>query len=268
MNRKKRTYWLAVMAIALLLGCTPRGDTNATTSTAAATAADSTLIPNPFRASDFSYDENGFLTCSAGKYIHGIDVSVHQGRIRWQEVAQADIRFAMIRLGHRSVGQGIVRADKRWEENYAGARAAGLQVGAYFYSQAVSVEEAVQEAQFVLQVLDGRALDLPVVFDWEIYSETGRTAQVDAATVTACARAFCQIIEQGGYQPMVYFNNDIGIRLLDLEQMQAAGYPFWYARYYHDMQWPYRVDMWQYCESGTVPGIDEPVDLDLLFDYT
>lgn len=226
-----------------------------------------TLIPSPFSADDFTYDENGFMTCLTGNYLLGIDVSYHQGDIDWQQVADSGIQFVMLRLGNRTVKEGILRMDARWEEYYQGAKDAGLKVGAYFYSQAISEEEARQEASFVLKGLEGKKLDLPVVFDWEIYSAEGRNAQVDGQTLSRCAIAFCQMVEQAGFEPMIYFNLDLANRLWDLEQMQALGYQFWLALYRKQLYWPNRVDMWQYTESGTVPGISEKVDIDLYFIY-
>lgn len=224
------------------------------------------LRPNPFSEDDFTY-QDGYMTCLATESWLGVDVSHHQGRVRWDEVADSGIRFAMIRLGHRAVSDGVLRMDRYWEENITGARDAGLLVGVYFYSQAISVEEARQEAAFVLSALKGIELDFPVVFDWEVYSESGRNANVDAETLNACAIAFCEAISDAGYQPMVYFNLDLANRLWDLERMQQQGYPFWLALYRDKMNWQYRADMWQYTETGSVPGIDTPVDLNLYFLY-
>lgn len=226
----------------------------------------STLEPNPFSEDDFTY-QDGYMTCLAGESWLGVDVSHHQGQIQWDQVADAGIRFAMIRVGHRSVKDGTIQFDRYWEENIAGARDAGLLVGVYFYSQAISVEEAREEAHFVLEALDGIKLDFPVVFDWEIYSDSGRNAQVDAETVNACAIAFCEEISQAGYSPMIYFNLDLANRFWDLELLRQQGYPFWLAMYRNQMNWEYRTEMWQYTESGSVPGIDTAVDLNLYFIY-
>ncbi len=224
------------------------------------------LLPSPYAPEDFTY-QDGYMTCLAGESWLGVDVSHHQGDIRWDEVADAGVRFAMLRLGHRSVSDGKVYLDRYWEENFAAAREAGLLIGVYFYSQAVSVEEALEEAAFVLDVLAGQKLDFPVVFDWEIYSKTGRNAHVDEETLSACAIAFCEKIAAAGYEPMVYFNLDLANRLWNLEKMQQQGYSFWLALYRQQLDWPHRTDMWQYTESGQVPGIDTPVDLNLYFIY-
>ncbi len=225
-----------------------------------------TLIPNPYDAGDFGYAD-GFLTCLSGQSMLGIDVSSHQKIIDWPMVSADGIEFAMVRLGYRGWGNGEIVADELAQMNLQGAGDAGLKIGAYFYSQAISVEEAQEEAQFVLAQLGGRRLDLPVVFDWEIFSEAGRTAGVDSQTLSDCILAFCDAIQAGGYQPMIYFNLDVSTRLLDLVDLQQRGYPFWLAMYTDSMTYPYRVDMWQYSESGKVKGIEKPVDLNLYFVY-
>ena len=222
------------------------------------------LRPNPFSQDDFTY-ENGYMTCLAAETWLGVDVSHHQGKIRWDEVADSGVRFAMIRLGHRAVSDGVVRLDTYWQENITGAREAGLLVGVYFYSQAISVEEALEEAAFVLDILNGMPLDFPVVFDWEIFSDNGRNANVSPETVNACALAFCQVVEEAGYQPMVYFNLDLANRFWDLEMLQQQEYPVWLALYRNQMNWKYVPDIWQYTQSGSLPGIDTPVDLNLYF---
>ena len=220
------------------------------------------LQPNPYGPEDFAV-RDGYLTCIAGESWLGVDVSHHQGQIRWDEVAASGVRFAMIRLGHRSVSDGVIRLDTYWEENYAGARNVGLPVGVYFYSQAVSVEEAREEAAFVLQVLNGRHVDFPVVFDWEDYYENSRVANTDPEIVRACAVAFCEEIAKAGYETMIYFNKDLSDRYWDLEALSQQGCSFWLAMYNSDMNWPYQIQIWQYTEKGTVNGIDGHVDLNL-----
>ena len=226
------------------------------------------LIPNPYDSRDFAY-ENGYLTCISGESRLGVDVSEYQGIIDWETVATQNVRFAMVRMGARAWGsQGQILTDSRWEENLSGAKAAGLQVGVYFFSQAISVAEAEEEARFVLEKLDGQALDLPIVFDWEFApAEDARTADVTPQMLNSCAMAFCEAVKAAGYQPMVYFNPDLARRMMDLPLMQAQGYPFWLAMYSNTMTFPYRVDMWQYTSGGTVLGIEGFVDIDLLFIY-
>jgi GH25 family lysozyme M1 (1,4-beta-N-acetylmuramidase) len=124
----------------------------------------------------------------------------------------------------------------------------------------------VEEARFLLQLLDGRDLDLPVVFDWEtVSSAEARTANMDRKTLNACALAFCRTIEEAGYDTMVYFNLDLGRRMFQLLKLQEEGYDFWLAMYSDQLNYAYRVRMWQYTSSGTVAGIRGNVDLNLYF---
>ena len=193
----------------------------------------------------------------------GIDVSEHQGSIDWQTVAQDGIDFAYIRIGYRGYTEGGIQKDAYFEENYQGARDAGLQVGVYFFSQALTEDEAREEARFVLDVLDGRPIDLCVAFDEEpAGGEGGRAAGLSSQQLQANAQAFCQVISDGGLSPMVYGN----VGDLSGVDWQSLGLPMWLAQY--NEPFPYSwfdVAMWQYTSSGSVAGIGTRVDMNLLF---
>lgn len=213
-------------------------------------------------AEQFGYDENGFLTSLNRPSIPGIDVSHHQGVIDWQKVAQSGVKFAIIRLGYRSFRDGELHVDEQAQRNLEQAKAAGLKIGAYFFSQAVDTAQAVEEAQFALDILGGTKLELPLVYDWEFVSSSVPTANVSGETLMACVRAFCGRVEQAGYEPMVYFNQDLARTMLDLDGLE---YPFWLAKYAEKLDFTHRVRCWQYTDKGRVPGIDENVDIDLYF---
>lgn len=222
------------------------------------------LEPNPYDAADFT-TRDGYLTCTAVYTRRGLDVSEHQEAIDWEEVRAAGFDFAFIRIGYRGYTTGDIYEDDYARENLAGAKAAGLDVGVYFYAQATNAEEAAEEAKWCLDYLQGEWLDLPVVYDWEYVGSSARTANVSKATLTECVRIFCDAIADGGYQSMVYFNPHVGNDLLDLNQLQQ--YPWWLAHYKDTLDYPYRVDVWQYTETGSVPGIKGDVDIDLMFLY-
>lgn len=225
-----------------------------------------TVVASPYTSEDFLL-EDGFMTCLSGQTLTGVDVSSHQGAVDWQQVKAAGISFAIIRLGYRGYETGRLHIDTFALENLKGAAAAGLQVGAYFFSQATSVEEAENEAALALSVLDGFPLSLPVAYDWEYVSQSARTAAVTPQILLACTQAFCRAVERGGYEAMVYFNPSMAKSMLDLVPLQEAGYPFWLAYYTEAMDYPHRVEIWQYSCEGTVPGIRGTVDLNLLFQY-
>lgn len=193
----------------------------------------------------------------------GIDVSEHQGSIDWQAVAQDGIDFAYIRVGYRGYTEGGIQMDAYFEENYQNARDAGLQVGVYFFSQALTEEEAQEEARFVLDTLDGRPIDLCVAFDEEpAGGEGGRAAGLSSQQLQANAQAFCQVISDSGISPMVYGN----VGDLSGVDWQSLGLPMWLAQY--NEPFPYSwfdVAMWQYTSSGSVAGIGTRVDMNLLF---
>ena len=195
----------------------------------------------------------------------GIDVSFYQQNIDWQAVAGDGIDFAFLRLGYRGYTQGALNTDTCFEANLQGARDAGLDVGVYFFSQALTPEEAREEARFVLDTLEGCSLEYPVVFDWEFitHDSEARTHGLDGETLTQCASAFCQVIQEGGYTPAVYFNRDMGYLYYDLSQLDQ--YPFWLADYDSVPDFYYRFHLWQYTHTGTVAGIEGNVDLNLDF---
>ena len=217
--------------------------------------------PNPYGPEDFA-EVDGYLACVTGPYSMGVDVSEYRGTIDWEKAKNAGVEFAIIRVGGRGWGQeGRLYADSKAQEYYEGAKNAGLQVGAYFFSQAVSVAEAMEEAQFTLSLMEGWELDLPVVFDWEYVNSSARTADVKARTLTDCTLAFCDVIEDAGMEAMVYFNPSQGRDLLYLEELTI--YPFWLAMYEAPMNYPYEVEYWQYTETGSVPGIYGKADINL-----
>lgn len=219
------------------------------------------LEENPYQAADFKY-EDGFLRCTAADARLGIDVSEHQPLIDWVQVKDSGVDFVMIRVGYRGYTEGRMFLDGCFESHLAGARAAGLDVGVYFFSQAITPEEARVEASFLLSVLGDEELDMGVAYDWEYVSTDARTGAMDGRAITDCALAFCDTITKNGHDAIVYFNQYQAENDLLLEEL--SDYGFWLAMYSDEMNFPYRVDMWQYTETGTVPGVDGTVDINLL----
>ena len=224
---------------------------------------DPTLPQSELEEGHFTKHEDGTITYS-GAARYGIDVSAHQGEIDWAAVAGDGVEFAILRIGYRGYSAGALNLDGQFEANYAGAREQGIDVGVYFFSQAISEEEAREEARQVLAWLEGKEIQCPIVYDWEhIEEDTARTDSVDGETVTACARAFCEEIREAGYDPMIYCNGMLGYLSYDLTQL--GDYPLWYAEYEDYPSYAYEVTIWQYTEAGTVAGIQGTVDRNIWF---
>lgn len=224
---------------------------------------------SPFTREQFSRDERGRMTYSGGYYAHGIDVSGHKRDIDWQAVAGDGIDFAIVRAGNRFYGKngsGAVARDSYFDRNMQGAIEAGLDVGAYFFSNAVTVGEALEEADLLLSMLEPyrEHVNYPVVCDWEFLGgKESRAYGVDARTITQCIAAFCDRVAEAGYTPMVYFNDYCGYIKMDLSKL--TGYQFWYARYASAPESIYNFQMWQYSSSGKVAGISSDVDMNICF---
>lgn len=230
---------------------------------------EATLPPppkNPYGPVDFDHEEEtGEITLTSGNAIKGIDVSEWNGEIDWQQVKDSGVEYVIIRVGGRGTEEGSMYADGSAQSYYEGATAVGLKVGAYFFSQSITVEEAVEEAEFMMDLVQDWDVQMPLVYDWEYVDKTARTGKMDSMTLTDMAKAFCDTIHNGGYTPMIYFGRSQSMDLLILEEL--VGYPFWLAMYSTIMDYPYKIDMWQYTDEGTVPGIEGPVDLNLWFTY-
>ena len=215
----------------------------------------------------FQVNENGFLTYDSDEYTCkiGIDVSRYQENIDWAAVKGAGVQFAMLRLGYRGYGTGALVMDPYFQQNIQGAQANGIEVGVYFFSQAITPEEGAEEARFCLNALKGYHITYPIVFDWESYDSSlePRTDGLDDKILTQCAVAFCEEVEAAGYQSMVYSNLTYFYLHFDLNQL--VDYPLWLAQYNSRPSFYYHYDIWQYSGTGKVPGIDGNVDLNIHF---
>ncbi len=220
------------------------------------------LNPDGFTSDDTYkyYSENGRPSST-----EGIDISSYSGDIDWQAVKNSGIDFVMVRLGGRGYGeQGIMYADERAVEYLTDAKAAGLKIGGYFFSQAISIEEAIEEANYANEVLGDIKLDYPLAYDWEIIKDDdARTDSVTAAEATACAKAFCNRVRELGYTPMIYSPSRELYFKYDLTQL--ADIDIWYCEYSDIPNFYYEFSMWQYSSTAKVDGIDANVDLNICF---
>lgn len=208
------------------------------------------------------YTENGEVTS-----IAGIDISEFQGDIDWDMVKAAGIDFAMIRVGARTYGTGEIVMDNRYGENLEAADKAGIKTGVYFFSQAISEEEAIEEASAVLMAIEPYNITYPVVFDWELVGEDeARTDYVTPEELADYSLTFCRCIKEAGYTPMIYQNKGTVIYRLDIPKLKD--YDFWLAEYDEKPTYRYKYEMWQYTGDGVIPGVKTPVDLNISFkDY-
>lgn len=231
------------------------------------TAGTSKVPLNPYDPEDFVYKDR-YMSCLGTEYMLGVDVSTYQRNIDWKKVAESGIEFVIIRAGYRGYGQaGTLNEDEWAQRHYKGARAAGLKVGAYFFSQAINPEEAREEARYLMQLTKDWVLEMPLIFDWEYISwvDTARTTGMTADEVIACTRAFCEEVEEAGKWPMIYFNANQAKSSKYLEEL--VQYDKWLAMYSDVMDFPYAVNMWQYTSTGKVPGISSRADINIwLFD--
>ena len=219
---------------------------------------------NPYNGPDDFRYEGRFLKLTEGESWAGIDVSRWQYDIDWEKVAASGAEFAMIRIGYRGNESGLINPDKYAQQNLEGAAAAGLKVGVYFFSQALTREEAEEEAYYVLDFIKDYDITMPVVFDWERNRDEGsRSANMDRRTLTDLSLTFLETIEMAGYDAMIYFNPFMSRNLLYLQEL--TDYDFWLASYTETMDFPYKVKMWQYTESGDIPGVDTPCDFNVYF---
>ncbi len=208
------------------------------------------------------YREGEFLRYKEAEHLLGIDVSAHQGVIDWERVTSTGIDFAIIRIGYRGSTVGDLYEDEQFRYNLSEAKKYGLLVGAYFFSQALSEQEALDEARYACELLDGQQLDLPLYYDWEYVSD-GRIKEMSAVPITDCSVAFCEEIRAQGYRAGVYFNQELGYHYLDMLRLQE--YELWLAEYNEIPSFRYHFDCLQFTDNGSLDGIETTVDLDILF---
>lgn len=207
-----------------------------------------------------TYEEKG------KKVSHkGIDVSKFQGDIDWEKVAADGVEFAIIRVGFRGYGSGLIVEDEKAKANLEGAKKAGIKLGVYFFSQAITEDEAVEEARYVVDMIKDYDIKYPVFFDTEdILDENERTQGLSADELTDIAVAFCETVKKAGYTPGIYANLRWFSGALNLEKLED--YYKWYAYYDSNLYFPYKIHMWQYSETGMVDGITGTVDLNISFE--
>lgn len=225
------------------------------------------LAHNTYNPEQLAIDEDQVITYyENGEPVShkGIDVSKYQGRIDWEKVADDGVEYAFIRLGIRGYTEGVIQVDETFENNIKGARRNDIDVGVYFFTQATSVEEAEEEARYVLDMIEPYRVDYPVVIDVEAVSNpNARTQDLTKEERTEYCIAFCEVIKNAGYTPMIYGNLKTFMLMLDIEKLED--YDKWFAYYDEQFYFPYEFKVWQYTDTGAVKGIGTDVDLNISF---
>lgn len=198
----------------------------------------------------------------------GVDISKTQDYVDFLELKRAGIEFVMLKLGQRGYSSGEITLDEYFMDNLKRATEAGLDVGVYFFSQAVTVEEAEEEAQFVVDTISDNEIQYPVVFAMdEIPNEVSRIDSLDKMERTNIALAFMDVIRENGYFPMIYGDKEWLIQKLSLGSM--TGYDVWLSQEKDIPDYPYQFVMWQYTTHGSIAGIAGDANLNICFiDYS
>lgn len=224
----------------------------------------------PFTDLDWNkLNRNGFYTYEDDNYTSmiGIDVAAHQETIDWEKVKEAGIEFAYIRLGYRGATEGILHTDLEFEKNYKGAIENNIKVGVYWYSQPITTEEVIEEAQYVIDVLGDRHLDLPIAYDFEETEFSDGTISrihgMSGSERTKMAVTFCNEILKNHYDVMIYTNLYWAETFYNWKELE--GYPVWFAHYTTNPGYDKPFVIWQYSDAGQVDGIDRSVDMDIMF---
>ena len=208
----------------------------------------------------YYFDKNGILSSYTG-----IDVSAWQEKIDWENVKNDNIHFAIIRAAFRGYSEGTIKKDKYFDDNIKGATAVGIKVGAYFFSQAINEKEAIEEADFIVSIINPYSLDCPIIIDTEESSaphNSGRADSLSRNERTAVVKAFCEEVKNKGYTPMIYASKSWFINKLNMDELKD--YKCWVAQWdakecTYNGEW----DIWQYTAKGSVAGITGRCDMDV-----
>ena len=222
--------------------------------------------PQVIQGVSYVFSEDGIMQ----KQLVGIDVSTYQTGVNWANVRDAGVHFAMIRAGYRGYGTGVLVEDDMFRSHAAGASAAGIKVGVYYFTQAINEKEAVEEASACIAIIKkyGIPVSYPIAIDVEFSNgaHSGRADRLSGDQRTRVAEAFCETIRSAGYTPMIYsskswFESSSSL----ITSRLAPNYKIWVAHWTSQTNYAGRMDMWQYTSSGSVPGIPGRVDMNISY---
>ena len=230
------------------------------------------MLRNSYNPDNFVI-EDGFMAYyndEGEKISHvGVDLSYHNDKVNWDELANSPVEFVMLRCGYRGYTEGGIVNDEKFEQYAKAANEHGLKLGVYFFTQAITEEEAIVEAEHVIKLIEDYDISYPVAFDTELIDdEEARTNQADLSKedLSKICIAFCERIKEAGYYPMIYASENWCRRRLDMTML--TDYDFWAPQYLEENDFIYDFTIWQYTESGAAPGIEGPCDLNVsMVDY-
>lgn len=219
-----------------------------------------------YNIDQFKKDENGLMTFTDPDYMYttGIDVSQFQHYIDWEQVAQENLDFVMIRAGYRGAIEGLLHTDEYYEHNIQGALDNNMKVGVYWYSTSLNTEELDEEIDYLLELIEPYDISYPVVYDMEPYFQDENGGRIHVLSVqekTDLANYFCDRLEEKGYKTMIYGNSDWLYNNLDFNRIRDR--EIWYAAYQSKPSMIDRFTMWQYSNRGIISGIDTDVDINI-----
>ena len=237
---------------------------------------DDELGRNTYSSEDFALGEDGRLSYTGSGQVHlqtGMDVSSASGDIDWETVSEDDITFVMVDAGGRLTADsdegdaGDLAEDEMFTENITGAAAAGLGTGAFWNLGATSEDEALEEADVLLELLSDvkSSITLPVAVCVNVPAETDRTSGQGRADWTGYVTIVCEALEEAGYQPMIYGNLASFVMMLDLEELEPYGWSRWISNTGASLYFPYEFSLWEYSTSGAVQGVSTEVTLNAYF---
>lgn len=198
-----------------------------------------------------------------GESVFGIDVSKWNKEIDWEAVAEEGVKYAIIRSGYRGSSSGALVEDPYFQQNIVGATQAGIQVGIYFFTQAIDEVEAVEEASMVLSQVKNYDISYPIFIDTEGAGGNGRADFLESGQRTAVCKAFCETIESAGYESGVYASRNWYHNQLHVDELEK--YTIWLAEYAEEPKYDRRYDMWQYTSNGSLEGISGRVDFNMSY---
>ncbi len=218
------------------------------------------LVPENFKM----VSGNRLTYSQSGRNVShfGIDVSKYNGTVSWNSVKKDGVEYALLRVGSRGYSTGNILLDESFQQNLRGCRENGIDVGVYFFSQAINTNEAIEEANYCVASLSGNAIRYPVIFDSEeILNDSYRTENLTPAELTSIFKAFADVVKAYGYTPMFAGTKEQLVKRVDLQSMN--GYDIWLLDTGEKTEYPYRYCIRQYSDKGRVKGINGEVNLDI-----